>query len=94
MHWFRHPDLMGIDDLKPASFVVQQHGLPIGTHHQVISMRDDERLAVSEHNPNWAERLRLHQFFDLINDHRSELRHAVLATQGRSRWKQPARGKS
>ncbi len=52
--------------------IVKNHRLPIRADHQVISVRDDESLLVTEHNPNRPKGIGVHQLFDLIRDHIGE----------------------
>ena len=53
-------------------FIIKNHGLPVGADHQVVGMRHDESLLVAENNANRLKRLGMHQFFNLICDHRIE----------------------
>jgi hypothetical protein len=53
--------------------IPKNHALPIRTDRQIIRMRHDERLLITEHNPNRSKRLGVHQAFDLISDHRGEV---------------------
>lgn len=69
IHRCRQSDLLGIDDFELSLLVVEDHGLPVRADHQVIGVRDDERLPVAEHNFNRLKGFGVHQLFDLIRDH-------------------------
>jgi hypothetical protein len=75
------PDLLGVDDLEMTSVVIQQHGLPIRTDHEVIRVGDHERLLITQHDSDWPEGLRLHQLLDLICDHGAKSSRGRAARQ-------------
>ena len=54
-------------------------------------MRHNERLLLPEHDPNRAKRLGMHQFFNLISDHRIEITH--ISAQGKGETLQALQAK-
>lgn len=71
-HRFDVSDLLCVDDPEMTLFVIKHHRLPVRTDHEVIGVRDDERLAIAEHDADGPEGFGLHQFSKLIGDHQAQ----------------------
>ena len=76
-------DLLRVEDFEMPLNVVENNGLPVRADHEVIGVGDDKRFLVAEHDANRSERLRVHQVFDLIGDHRVKLAVLVMKASGK-----------
>jgi hypothetical protein len=78
---FHEFDLLRIEDLKMSPLIVKKDRLAVRADHQIIRVGNNERLLVSQHDPNRLKRVGLHQFFDLIRDHSLEFSRGLCKKQ-------------
>ena len=63
-----------------SSLIVKNDRPTVRADHQIISV-GNQRLLVSQHEPNRLKRVGSHQIFDLIGDHLLELSRGLRQLQ-------------